>query len=242
MDGPVTEALQSGAAPEALELWRVHTEHISKVYKNGGKGQGRQNSTYHPMLMTWAIALLARTSSVTYNEVAKLMMLPHIRTVYRKTSELITTKKDKAYCLHMHTIQSIGERARQEGWTSHQRIGAIAQDSANINSGIEHDYVSNTLKGGDESHSVASLSEMFRALAQKMKDTRCGKEIEPAASADTFASATMVHQNSILDNLPIADEHLVFKFSSIDPGVKCSEIVATVNVKKVTSGIITSVR
>jgi hypothetical protein len=242
MDCPVTEALQSGAAPEVLELWRVHTEHISKVYKNGGKGRGRQNSTYHPILMTWAITLLAHTSSGTYNEVAKLMMLTHIRTIYRKTAELITTKNDKAYCLHMHTIQSIGERARQEGWTSHQRIGAIAQDSANINSGIEHDYVSNTLKGGDESHSVASLSEMFRALAQKMKDTRCGKEIEPAASADTFASATMVHQNSILDNLPIADEHLVFKFSSIDPGVKCSEIVATVNVKKVTSGIITSVR
>ncbi len=25
MGGPVTEALQSGAAPEVLELWRVHT-------------------------------------------------------------------------------------------------------------------------------------------------------------------------------------------------------------------------
>ena len=69
MDGPVTDALQSGAAPEALELWRVHTEHISKVYKNGGKSRGRQNSTYHPMLMTWAITLLARTSSGTYNDV-----------------------------------------------------------------------------------------------------------------------------------------------------------------------------
>ncbi len=102
----------------------------------------------------------------------------------------------------MHTIQSIGERARQEGWTSHQRIGAIAQDSANINSGIKHDYVSNTLKGGDESHSVASLSGMFCALAQKMKDTWCGKEIEPAASVDNFASATVVvRQNSIIDNL-----------------------------------------
>ena len=136
------------------------------------------------------------------------------------------------------TIRSIGKRARQEGWTSHQRIGAIAQDSANINSRIEHDYVSNTLKGGDESHSVASLSGMFRALAQKMKDTQCDKEIgEPAASG-----ATMVRpQNSILDNLPLAEEHLVFKFSSIDPGVKCSEIVATVNVKKVTSRIITLV-
>jgi hypothetical protein len=142
----------------------------------------------------------------------------------------------------MHTIQSIGERARQEGWTSHQRIGAIAQDSANINSGIEHDYVSNKLKGGNETHSVASLSGMFRALAQKMKGTQCDKEIEPAASADNFANAAMVvRQNSILDNLLLAEEHLVFKFSSIDPGVKYSEIVATVNMKKVTSGIITSV-
>ncbi len=40
MNGPVTDALQPGAAPEALELWCVHTEHISKVYKNGGKGRG----------------------------------------------------------------------------------------------------------------------------------------------------------------------------------------------------------
>ena len=40
MDGPVTKALQSGPAPELLELWHVHTEHISKVYKNGGKGRG----------------------------------------------------------------------------------------------------------------------------------------------------------------------------------------------------------
>jgi hypothetical protein len=125
--------------------------------------------------MTWAIALLARTSSGRYNKVANFMMLPHIRTVYRKTAELIMTKNNKAYCLHMHTIQSIGKRARQEGWTSHQCIGAIAQDSANINSRIEHNYVSNTLKRGNESHSVASLSGMFCALAQKMKDTRCGR-------------------------------------------------------------------
>ena len=41
MDGPVTKALQlGGAAPEALELWRVHTEHINKVYENGGKSRG----------------------------------------------------------------------------------------------------------------------------------------------------------------------------------------------------------
>ena len=38
MDGPVTKALQSGVAPQALELWRVHTEHINRVFENGGKG------------------------------------------------------------------------------------------------------------------------------------------------------------------------------------------------------------
>ena len=38
MDGPVTEALQSGAAPEALDLWRVHTVHINRVFENGGIG------------------------------------------------------------------------------------------------------------------------------------------------------------------------------------------------------------
>jgi len=111
MDGPVTEALQSDAAPEALELWRVHTEHIIRVFENGGKGHGCQNATYHPKLMNWAIAFLARTSSGTYNEVAKIFMLPHISTVYRKTAEMITTKNDKAYCLHMNTIQSIGDHA-----------------------------------------------------------------------------------------------------------------------------------
>ena len=81
MDGPVTEALQLGAAQEALELWWVHTEHINRVFENGGKGRGCQNATYHPKLMNWAIAFLARTSSGTYNKVAKIFMLPHISTL-----------------------------------------------------------------------------------------------------------------------------------------------------------------
>ena len=61
MDGPVTEALQSGAAPEALELWRVHTEHISKVYKNGGKGRGEgQGGVAH---VVWCVLLLSTALS-----------------------------------------------------------------------------------------------------------------------------------------------------------------------------------
>jgi len=112
MDGPISKVLQSGVATVELELWRVHAEHIKKVYGDGGKRRGCQ--TYHPMIMNWAIAFLARTSSSTYNEVAKMMMLPNISTVYRKTAKLITSKKDKAYCMHMNTIRSISDRARLE--------------------------------------------------------------------------------------------------------------------------------
>ncbi len=82
IDGPITKALQLSAAPEALELWRVHTKHMNRVFVNGGKGRGCQNATYHPKLMNWAIAFLACTSSGTYNKVAKTFMLPHISTVY----------------------------------------------------------------------------------------------------------------------------------------------------------------
>ena len=225
MDETISKVLQLGGTTVELQLWRVHAEHIIKVSDNGGKRQGRKG--YHPMLINWAIAFLPCTSVRTYNKVAKIMMLLNISTVYRKTAELVTTKNDKAYCMHMNTIRSISDRARRENWTSHQRIGVIAQDSANINSGMEHDYVTNTLKGGNESHSVATLSRMFSALAQKVKDAECDE-------------GEGVQQNSILDNIPLAQEHLVFKFSSIDPQIKCSEIVASVNVTKVTPGVITS--
>jgi hypothetical protein len=87
MDGPISKVLQSGGvATVELDLWRVHAEHISKVCGDGGKRQGCQ--AYHPMLMNWAIAFLACTSVSTYNKVAKIMMLPNISTVYRKTVEM----------------------------------------------------------------------------------------------------------------------------------------------------------
>jgi hypothetical protein len=70
----------------------------------------------------------------------------------------------------MNTIHGIGDQACQEDWTSDQQIGVIAQDSANINAGIEHDYVTNTLKGGNEFHSIPTFLQMFHVLAQKLMD------------------------------------------------------------------------
>jgi hypothetical protein len=178
MEGPVTAALQNGEAPEALELWRLHSQHITEVDKNGGKGKGQKMVKYHPLLMNWTIVFLARTSVRVYAEVAKIMILPYISHVYRKTAKLISLKWDKAFGLHINTIWSIHECARRKKWMWHQRIGGVVQDSANINATVEHDYVSNMIKGGNpQTHCVATLPQMFQTMAQKMRDAQRGTRI-----------------------------------------------------------------
>ena len=103
MDGPVTAVLQNGKAPDGLELWRLHSRHIAEVDKNDGKGTGQTRVKYHPLLMNWAIAFLARTSARFYAEVAKIMILPHISHVYRKMAKFISSECDKAFSLHINS-------------------------------------------------------------------------------------------------------------------------------------------
>ncbi len=86
---------------------------MRSIFENGGKGGGFKRLTYHPLLLNWAITFLAQTSAYVYKEVALVMMLPDISYVYRKTADMISTNKDKAFTLHMNTIQSISDRARK---------------------------------------------------------------------------------------------------------------------------------
>ena len=48
-------------------------------------------------------------------------------------------------------------------------------------------------------------------------------------------------KNSVLDELRLAQQHLVFKWTSLDPEIKCSEVVASINVEKVSLEIITMI-
>jgi hypothetical protein len=220
--------LKDGGAPKALELWQSHCEHIGKVNENGEKGvKGWKRVKYHPLLMSWAIAFLARTSGRVYAEVAKIMMLPYISHVYREMAKLASTQRDKAFGLHINIIRSVHEGANRKKWTRHQRIGTVVQDSANINATIKHGYVSNMLKGGNQTHCLATLSQMFQSMAQKVRDAESGD--------GESGSTTMVtqQQSSNLGNLPLVKEHLIFQCVSIDPDIKCSEIVASINVTKV---------
>jgi len=110
---------------------------------------------------------------------------------------------------------------------------------ANIKAGMEHDYVTNMLKGGDKTHCITTLLRMFKALAQQVSDARNDASIEDDLTI--VATSANLQQNSILDELPLAKEHLVFKFSVMDPGIKSSEIVMSVNVNRVSAAVITSI-
>ncbi len=50
----------------------------------------------------------------------------------------------------------------------------MAQNLANSKATIKHDYVSNMLKGGNQTHCLATLLQMFQTMAQKVRDTESG--------------------------------------------------------------------
>lgn len=235
MSDTIVSELEKSGEPEACDLWLHHRDRINQHFENtnGGTKKGRRDPVpIHPVILNWSIAFLAKTSSAIYKEVAKIMLLPDISMVYRKTKELVSRSSDKAYCLHLATIRTLSERVKMGKWTKHQRTGCLANDSANINAGLEHDHVSNTFVGQDESHRIGTLSNLFHSMAQKVKDQT--PRVRPEESTEK-------PQNSILDELRLAKEHLVFKFTSLDPNIKFSEIVASINVEKVTPELITTV-
>ncbi len=110
----------------------------------------------------------------------------------------------------------------------------MAQDFTNLNVTFEHNYESNMLKGGNQTHRLATLFQMYHTMAMKIRDAH---ELEERSKG----GATMTERPiSILENHPLAEEHLVFKWVLIDPNVKCSDIMASINVKKVSAAVITS--
>ena len=69
-----------------MELWKIHYEHISSVEKTSGKNT---RTRFDPLLLNWAIALLAKTSHSIYEEISQVMQLPALSYVLRKTKEMV---------------------------------------------------------------------------------------------------------------------------------------------------------
>ena len=140
----------------------------------------------------------------------------------------------------------------------------IGEDSTNIRQGVEHNHVANTIVGSDESHRIGTLSQMFHVMAQKIKDAKEDDQVDNVTDSATPTKkvrymlqlhrcshvyfvlthlkfiVSKVKPNSILDELQLAKQFKVFKFTSIGPDVKYSEIVASIGVEKVTPELIST--
>ena len=97
-----------------------------------------------------------------------------------------------------------------------------------------HICVTNSIVKCDKSHCLSSLSQMFEVLANNVKLVKVLVE-------DNVLSAAAENTNSILNELKLAHKHLVFNWMSVGIRVKCSDIVASINVKEVTPQLVTSV-
>ena len=153
---------------------------------------------------------------------------------------MVSHADSSAYSIHLTSIKAINARASKENWTPHQRRGCTANDSANIKADIEHDLVTNKFVGMDESHRIGALSGLFHGMAQKVKDA--SNAMSENDDEPVNGNVEKQKNNSILDNLRLAEDHLIFKFTSISPDVKCSEIIASINIEKVTPEIIATVQ
>ena len=106
----------------------------------------------------------------------------------------------------------------------------MAYDSASSAAGITWDYRRNLLVGQDKSPPFLPLTQKFQLRANNQKAAE--------EESNNDAAVKVSSENSILDNIALAKEHLVGIFSSLEPSTKCSEIVASTDVEKPTAPII----
>ena len=143
------------------------------------------------------------------------------RHVQRETEKMVLCNADKTFALCTVSMKAISEMANKDGWSDNARNGVISFDSCSLNAGIDHDHATNVIVEGDESRCISSLSQMFEVLANRVNSTAEDLETDPKDAKS----------NSILDELKLAQEHLVFEWTSTNPETKCSEIGALINVE-----------
>ena len=142
------------------EMWLIHTKHMLNVFlADGNMRQVKQAEE----LVVWAIVLHARTSNRVYKEIAKVMKLSHISTVYKKGNELVSTGSTRAFSLCTVTLSMLSQMADRKKWNDNQRLVFLAIDSANINTGLQWDYVRQQMVGGCEGGSYQQVRQMFFA-------------------------------------------------------------------------------
>ena len=164
-----------------LEMWKVMFHRLIEVYKNGGKTTGLSVA---PEMMSWSMTLLARTSANNFQEVRKVLRLPHISYVYKKSDEVISSANQRAFSLCTQTCQTVMRRADGEDWKANARFVVTALDSAGVSSGVQWDYKLKKMVGQCEGHKFSPLTNKFNMMADKLKAAKVAENEHNSDATD----------------------------------------------------------
>ena len=230
------------------ELWEIHFQHVANVTRRDGKTKGIR---YEQPILDLAIAILASTSHSVYDRLQKVFKLPDRSYVCRLSAKKVTTKGTKLRNIHTNTLSTMNEffKGKKMNRKHPARIGKISMDAVNINSTLEHDKKSNLICGMDQTLSLTTVKQQFSSLVRGSKSNEAesseadaeattGTGDSEASSGETNDDFGYGEASSIIDNLLLADQNLCLRWTSLDPDVKMSEIIATIDVSKTTPEVV----
>ena len=61
--------MNAGLNDQQRIFLEIQRDRLNEIHENGGTGKKEKKAKVHPVLMSWAIAFLARTSISVYKEV-----------------------------------------------------------------------------------------------------------------------------------------------------------------------------
>ena len=104
------------------------------------------------------------------------MTLPDLRHIQCATAKMASHNADMAFVICVVLLRLISKMASDNGWTNNARNGVISFDSCLLNAGVDHDHVTNNIVGGDKSHRLLSLLQMFEVLENNVKSAHLAEE------------------------------------------------------------------
>lgn len=215
--------------PTKNEMWLMFTKHMLNVFLVDGN---MRKVDHLQEIERWAIVMHARTSYRVYNEIAKVMRLPHISTVYKKGNEVVSTGSTRAFSLCTVTLSTLSKMADRKQLNDNQRLVVFAIDSANVNSGLQWDYVRNEMVGTCDGIAYQQLRQMFNAMASTSDED--GGEGDGGEDEETGRSTV----GSILENIKLAKEHCVGKMTSVAPKTGLSDVVASADCEQFSGDVV----
>ena len=142
--------------------------------------------------------------------------------------KIVSALTDKAIVININSTNEMDAQAIPDGWLVYQRTGILGQDVSNIKSWSWAWYICNHIVGGNGLHQIGSPIQLYQVMAQKVRGAHDKSEESGP-------------QNSIIDDFHLVCRHLLFKWSSIDPDVDCSEIITLINTEKVSFKVLSKV-